>query len=318
MTTLEHLVSIVETHVPKVIEIFAPKFSVSFLWRVIDELALYRRKSLDRLTIHVSTFANNGQISFTLSECIEIQELIDKIEIKYIDLASIGLNEKTLSGLIYLYDHDEKLLSFETEFTLDGFAKDSTIAFSTKRKNQNNFQTIRVESTVINRNNFELLKTKLDLTPITSLSSSFIFDNAINFELPFVSVRSKHIHNAGAGLNWGQPTSTRVRKDINASYLPVPITAQEMEALPQANRNFLCKFEDGVEFEMVRTGRSGKNLTSAYDNQIFGRYIRYVLGLSSGTLITQQDLVKASIFGLRFYKNKDGSYFVTFSNMSDF
>jgi hypothetical protein len=82
--------------------------------------------------------------------------------------------------------------------------------------------------------------------------------------------------------------------------------------LPLVNHNFLCIFEDGIEIEMVRTGQNGKNLTSSYENQFFGRYVRCKLGLPPGVIITDSDLIKAGFFGLSFYKIESDHYFIKF------
>ena len=71
---------------------------------------------------------------------------------------------------------------------------------------------------------------------------------------------------------------------------------------------------DGVEFEMVRTGDGGKNLTSAHENQILGRYIRHRLGVAPGGLIEDAALERKNYFGLSFYPKGLDKFFVQFNN----
>lgn len=314
MTALEHFINLAESSSFGSIEIFCPKLSISFFWKIIDKLCIYRRKNLNKLVVYFSSFINSNQIEFLLNECIEIQELFEKVEILFIDLNEVGLNEETSAGIIVISGQVEKTYSYESEFSLDGFNSESSISQISGEKSHALLKVVRSNSLRVDRISLNSIRAKyVDRKP-KIITRSNICNKDPDFELSFLTTRTKKIHNAGAGLNWGQPTSTRRRKDKNAAYIPVQISQQNLPSIPSPNIKFLCKFEDGIEIEMVRTGQNGKNLTSAYENQIFGRYIRSTLSLPSGALITQEDLVRSLVFGLKFYKLTDFKYFVQFSD----
>lgn len=209
----------------------------------------------------------------------------------------------------------EKSYSFESDFSYGGFSVDKVLISITNERANQRFQDIEDDSICINRKNAAQIRDIIQREEPQKTYNPATNYAPLAFSLSFLSRRTNQIHNAGAGLNWGQPTATRTRKDLNAAYLAVPTSLQKSELLPQSNQNFACKFEDGVEIDMIRTGSGGKNLTSAYDNQIFGRYIRYKLGLAPGKLITQSDLTKASVTGLIFYEINKNSYIVKFERL---
>lgn len=312
MIALEHFIHLAESSTSSNIEIFCPKLSMSFLWKVIEDLSIYRRKNLNKLVIYFSSFINSNQYEFLLNECIEMQELFKKVEIFFIDLKKIGFNEETIAGLIIISDHVERVYSYESEFSLDGFNGESSISLIFGDKRQALIDGTRMNSIRVDRMSLNSLRNRNEDSKPSFFAHCTISNKDPNFELSFLATRTNQIHNAGAGLNWGQPTSSRKRKDKNAAYLPIQTYLQNNPSIPGQNIKFLCKFDDGIEIEMVRTGQSGKNLTNAYDNQIFGRYIRSVLRLSSGALITQENLMNASIFGMRFFKEFELKYFVQF------
>lgn len=310
MSGVDDLVDSIESVCPQKIVIFCPRFSVGFLWKLIDELALYRRKDLDELTIYIASFNSNQDSNFSLNECNEIQDFYSNIKIHILKSDGSEHSTNLLPGLLYIKGSSEKAFSFEAEFSTPGFLPDKPLVSSSVAKVLQQFSDIAKNSSEINRSTCNELK----ISSVSSSEERFNSENKVpDFSLDFISSRTGQIHNAGAGLNWGQPTATRKRKDINAAYLAVPTSMQKSSNIPMANEAFLCRFEDNVEIEMIRTGANGKNLTSTYDNQIFGRYMRFRLGVPAGNLITQEVLSSTKLKKIKFYKLANKLYFCCLS-----
>ncbi len=311
LSGIEVLVDAIEVANPKQVSFFCPRFSVGFLWKLIDELSLYRRKNLEEFNVYILNFNNEDESVFSLNECIEIQEIFSNVQIYLIQSPETHYANKLLPGFLYLNGNSIKAYSFETDFSVAGFQNEKPLVSTPVSKTLVQLSEISNVSFKVDRN--FLIQSKQTLP---SSSKSQIWRDLKNpdFTLWFVSTRTGQVHNAGAGLNWGQPTETRNRKDINAAYLPVPTCLQKSLSLPSFNQIFSCGFDDGVVIEMVRTGANGKNLTSAHENQIFGRYVRLKLGVPPGGLILQSDLERSNIFGLSFFKQAKNTYAVKFIN----
>jgi hypothetical protein len=310
--SLENLLGFIESYNPSEVIIFSPRLNIGFLWKFIDDISLYRKKNIEKFHVYFSRFDQSYEFHFSLNECIELQELFPKIKTFYVDLDKITSRTNLFPGIIYLNGDVQKTFSFEFDFSSQGFDLNGVISAISLKKSQSYFSELIGNSITINRKNLDLIihsysslhKNKAKKTPENLTIPTF--------NLSFLSSRTGKIHNAGAGLNWGQPTTTRKRKDLNAAYVAVPTYLQKSSILPLVNHNFLCIFEDGIEIEMVRTGQNGKNLTSSYENQFFGRYVRCKLGLPPGVIITDSDLIKAGFFGLSFYKIESDHYFIKF------
>lgn len=311
LSGIEVLVDAIEVANPRHVSFFCPRFSVGFLWKLIDDLSLYRKKNLEELNVYILSFNNEDESAFSLNECIEIQEFFSNVHIYLIQPPETEYANKLLPGFLYLKGNSSKTYSFETDFSVAGFQNDKPLASTSPSKVLIQLTEISNVSVKVDR---DLLKQARQRLP--SFSKSPIWSDIKNrdFTLWFFSTRTGQVHKAGAGLNWGQPSETRNRKDINAAYLPVPTCLQKSLNLPPANQIFSCSFDDGVAIEMLRTGANGKNLTSAHENQIFGRYVRFKLGAPPGCLILQNDLERASIYGLSFFRQAEYSYAVKFIN----
>jgi hypothetical protein len=301
LSGIEVLVDAIEKVNPNQVTFFCPRFSIGFLWKLVDELSLYRRRNLKEFNLYILNFNSEEELIFSLNECIEIQDFFSNINIYQIQVDKTESFKKLLPGFLYLNGTSQKAYSFQADFSLLGFQNEKLLVSSSVSKVLNALHVLSEESLKIDRiylNKIEKNKTLQLVTP----AEVSITSNIPDFKLLFLSSRTGKIHNAGAGLNWGQPTATRNRKDLNAAYIAVPTDLQKSELLPAVNEKFVCIFDDGVEIEMVRTGSNGKNLTSAYENQFFGRYIRFKLSIAPGQLITQSHLELANIYGINFYK----------------
>jgi hypothetical protein len=314
MNSLDNLVELIESHSPSHISILAPVFNPTFLWRLTKDVALYKRKNLSEIKVFVLNFTDGADATFFLNECIELQELFPKISILRVDPNSAQDSVKMAPGIISIRNGVQKAYAFETEFSSAGFDIQGVLSGIPVNRANDYFEGLDSDSIRITRETLNLLTASNSKSPSESMLHS---DLDPIFDLTFVSSKTKEIHNAGAGLNWGQHTSTRGRKDLNAAYIHVPKFIQANPSLPKPGLVFRCRFTDGIEFDMVRTGEGGKNLTSAYENQILGRYLRYKIGVPPGLLINQSALTKANIFGLSFIREIDGSYLAKFNNSKE-
>jgi hypothetical protein len=313
LSALEDLVECIESSNPSKVIVFCPRLSIGFLWKFIDDISLYRRKGLESFHVFFSRFDQSNEFEFSANECIELQELFPQIKISYVDLNKINSRTNLFPGIIFLSGAIQKSFSFEFDFSSKGFDLNGVISGMSLKKSHAYVSELHVNSIKVNRDNIALIKNNYASLHHVKENKSHESLSIPDFTLSFLSSRTGKMHNAGAGLNWGQPTRTRKRKDLNAAYLAVPTSLQKSSILPLVNKNFLCIFEDGIEIEMVRTGQNGKNLTSSYENQFFGRYVRCKLGLPPGVIITDLDLIESGIFGLSFYKIGSNQYLTKFN-----
>ncbi len=315
MNSLEHLVELIESQSPAHISILAPVFNPTFLWKLSKDVALYKRKNLEELKVFILKFTDGYDQIFFLNECVELQELFPKICLYIVDLSKAKDSLKMAPGIILLANTSPKAYAFEREFSSKGFEISGVLSGISLARGLEIFADLENHSHKITRNfldNFSA-SSKCNIPPEFS---SKHFGEKVIFELSFVSSKTKEIHNAGAGLNWGQHTSSRGRKDLNAAYIHVPKSIQGNQLLPAPGAIFSCQFEDGIEFDMVRTGEGGKNLTSAYENQILGRYLRYKLGVPLGSLINHSTLSAGGVFGISFIRLSKQKYLAKFNNSS--
>jgi len=252
---------------------------------------------------------------FFLNECVELQELFPKICIYMVDLSKAKDSLKMAPGVILLANKTSKAYAFEREFSSQGFETPCVLSGITLSRCFEIFNDLENHFHRITRDFLDKFGASLKSDAKLTFSSKN-YDEKVTFDLSFVSSRSNKIHNAGAGLNWGQHTSNRGRKDLNAAYIHVPKSIQSNQLLPNPGTIFSCQFDDGIEFDMVRTGEGGKNLTSAYENQILGRYVRYKLGVPLGSIIDHSTLSASGILGISFIRLSKQKYFAKFNNSS--
>lgn len=155
--------------------------------------------------------------------------------------------------------------------------------------------------------------------PTPSSTSSFILPNALDPEVfapcPIVSRRTGKVHNPGAGINWGQPTPSRVRKDVLSAYIPVPTLRRDFFPAPGVAFEVLCP--DGRSLVCTRQQQDGKAISSSPTPEILGSYLRELLGVPHSGLITDDDLksfgsncvvfekLQNGFFALHFYPGLD-------------
>lgn len=315
MNSLEHLVELIETQSPTHITILAPVFNPTFLWKLSKDVGLYKRKNLEELKVFILKFSDGDDQIFFLNECIELQELFPKICLYMVDLSKAKDSLKMAPGVILLANETPRAFAFEREFSSQGFEISCVLSGIPLSRGLEIFGDLENQSHRITRDFLDNIGTSLKSDAPLVFSSKY-FDEKVTFDLSFVSSKTKEIHNAGAGLNWGQHTSSRGRKDLNAAYIHVPKSIQGNQLLPSPGTIFSCQFEDGIEFDMVRTGEGGKNLTSAYENQILGRYVRYKLGVPLGSIIDHSKLSAGGVLGISFIRLSKCKYLAKFNNSS--
>lgn len=105
---------------------------------------------------------------------------------------------------------------------------------------------------------------------------------------PLFNVRKGEMHNAGAGLNWGQPTESRIRKDRRAAYIPVP--KSEMGLFPEVGFPFEALYRDGQVLVLAKSQQGGKALTMPSSNEALGQFFRDILRVSGDRPIEISDL----------------------------
>jgi len=123
---------------------------------------------------------------------------------------------------------------------------------------------------------------------------------------PMVSAKTGSVHNAGAGLNWGQPTASRRRSDANAAYLPLP--ADQRSIFPEIGVNFEVICPDGQVLVMSRSQSDGKAISCPASGESFGLYLRSALKIPLNTLITDEHLKSFGSDCVVFEKLSEGRF----------
>lgn len=134
--------------------------------------------------------------------------------------------------------------------------------------------------------------------------------------LPLVQIRNGKVHNAGAGLNWGQPTIGRKRASPTEAYVPVPIG--QGEKLPAKNEIFECFHKGGTRFELIRTQSGGKALCSHPSYKALGDFFRRELRIESDRAITTEDLDNFGSNCVILKKVQDSTYELIFETGNDY
>lgn len=146
----------------------------------------------------------------------------------------------------------------------------------------------------------------LEAGPITIPSDS----GTESVELPLVqTTRSPgEVHNAGAGLNWGQRGSRR----RSEAYIPVPSKIAQSRFFPQRGYPFAVHTDvgDTIFFTVAQDG--DKALHSVPDNATVGVWFRSRLGVDNDAFVTTADLERFGRKSVIFTALDDGSYFMDF------
>ena len=133
---------------------------------------------------------------------------------------------------------------------------------------------------------------------------------AKSVELPLVqTTRSPgEVHNAGAGLNWGQRGNRRRAE----AYIPVPSKIAQLGFFPQRGYPFAAHTDDGdtIFFTVAQDG--DKALHSVPDNATVGVWFRRRLGVGDEAFVTTADLERFGRSNVTFTALGDGSYFLDF------
>jgi hypothetical protein len=127
---------------------------------------------------------------------------------------------------------------------------------------------------------------------------------------PLVNSRTGEVHNPGAGLNWGQPTETRVRSDSDAAYIPVP--AKHREFFPPVGELFEAYCPDGQVLVLTRGQQGGKALSTPASNEAWGQYVRMILGVQAGARVETTDLREFGSNCVVFEKGRSGGFYMHF------
>lgn len=129
-------------------------------------------------------------------------------------------------------------------------------------------------------------------------------------ELPLVqTTRSPgEVHNAGAGLNWGQ----RGKRRRTEAYIPVPAKIAQSGFFPQRGYPFVAHTDDGETIFFTVAQDGDKALHSVPDNATVGVWFRRRLGVLGDAFVTTADLELFGRKSVAFTALDDGSYFMDF------
>lgn len=116
------------------------------------------------------------------------------------------------------------------------------------------------------------------------------------------------VHNAGAGLNWGQ----RGNRNRAEAYIPVPASVAKIGFFPPRKDHFVVHTSGGDVLFLVVAQQGDKALESKPDNAALGRWFRRRLGLAEDAFVHTQDLVRFGSKHVTFTQLDDGTYFMGF------
>lgn len=142
--------------------------------------------------------------------------------------------------------------------------------------------------------------------PMTSAAAA----NRPQVTLPLVQ-RTRNpgeVHNAGAGLNWGQRGSRRRAE----AYIPVPAAVARSAFFPPRGVPFAAHTDDGETLFLTIAQDGDKALHSVPDNADVGRWFRRRLGLADDVFVTTADLRRYGADEVRFTALAAGDYFMSF------
>lgn len=145
-------------------------------------------------------------------------------------------------------------------------------------------------------------------------TSGFVLPHRLSPECyavcPLVNSRTNEVHNAGAGLNWGQPTESRRRSDSAAAYIPVPSRFRNF--FPPTGETFEVFCPDGQVLILARSQQGGKALSTPASNELLGQYFRGLLGVENGRPILTKDLNDFGSDCVVFEKGVSGTFSLHF------
>lgn len=116
------------------------------------------------------------------------------------------------------------------------------------------------------------------------------------------------VHNAGAGLNWGQ----RGNRNKDEAYVPIPSKVRNRKFFPDKGVHFQIITDDGDSFIGTVAQSGDKALETPQDNGILGRYFRRKLGLRPGEFVTTEDLTRFGANAAKVSQIASEVYFLEF------
>lgn len=132
--------------------------------------------------------------------------------------------------------------------------------------------------------------------------------------LSLLDEQTQETHNAGGGINWGQPTPGRTRPSLDEAYLHVPAKIQRREFFPPRGTHFPIETDDGELMIFARlSGTHGKQITTPHNNAELGLYLRRRLGLRPGAFVLRKHLDHYGRTDVTLWVDKNGRYHLDFS-----
>ena len=116
------------------------------------------------------------------------------------------------------------------------------------------------------------------------------------------------VHNAGAGLNWGQ----RGNRNRSEAYIPVPATIRKSNFLPDRGVRFQIFTDTGESFVATVAQQGGKAIETPENNALIGEYFRGKLGLLPGDFVSTDALNHFGSDAVRLVKISDELFHMYF------
>ncbi len=128
--------------------------------------------------------------------------------------------------------------------------------------------------------------------------------------LPLVQTARQvgEVHNAGAGLNWGQ----RGARNRDEAYVPIPAKVRKQFFFPDKGVHFQIVTDDGDSFIGTVAQSGDKALETPQDNGLLGRYFRRKLGLKPGEYVKTADLARFGANAARVSRIAHDTFFLEF------
>jgi hypothetical protein len=128
--------------------------------------------------------------------------------------------------------------------------------------------------------------------------------------LPLVqtAVSPGQVHNAGAGLNWGQ----RGERNRNEAYIPIPAAVKRTRFFPDKGVRFQVLTDDGESFIATVAQQGEKAIETPEDNSLIGAYFRRKMRLMPGEFVTTEHLENYGSNGAMFIKISEDVYRLVF------
>jgi len=135
-------------------------------------------------------------------------------------------------------------------------------------------------------------------------------DSGVSVLLPLVQTTKSpgEVHNAGAGLNWGQ----RGNRNPAEAYIPVPSQIRKMNFFPERGVRFQIYTDTGDSFVGTVAQQGGKAIETPEDNALIGEYFRKKLGLLPGDFVSTDALKRFGSNAVRLIKIDDELFRMVF------